>query len=71
MIEDQLTSQLYNLGGADRPRIIGEFDEFGDDLLPNTGELTPDLVIHAIQMRLQNWGLLPRLALLVQNSIER
>ena len=53
VIEDQLTSQLYNLGGAERPRIIGEFDEFGDDLLPNTGELTPDLVAHAIQSRLE------------------
>lgn len=57
VIEDQLTSQLYNLGGAERPRIIGEFDEFGDDLLPNTGELTPDLVAHAIQTRLQKLGL--------------
>ena len=57
VIEDQLTSQLYNLSGAERPRIIGEFDELGDDLLPNTGELTPDLVAHAIQSRLQKLGL--------------
>ena len=56
VIEDQLTSQLYNLGGESRPKIYGEFDHRGESLLPNTGELDPDLVAHAIVTRLENLG---------------
>ena len=33
VIEDQLTSQLYNLGGESRPKIYGEFDHRGESLL--------------------------------------
>jgi indolepyruvate ferredoxin oxidoreductase len=57
VIEDQLTSQLYNLGGESRPKIYGEFDHRGESLLPNTGELDPDLVAHAIVTRLENLGI--------------
>ena len=57
VIEDQLTSQLYNLGGEYRPKIYGEFDHRGESLLPNTGELDPDLVAHAIVTRLENLGM--------------
>ena len=57
VIEDQLTSQLYNLGGESRPRIYGEFDHRGESLLPNTGELDPDLVARAIVSRLENLGI--------------
>ena len=57
VIEDQLTSQLYNLGGESRPKIYGEFDNRGESLLPNTGELDPDLVASAIVSRLENLGI--------------
>ena len=57
VIEDQLTSQLYNLGGESRPKIYGEFDHRGESLLPNTGELDPDLVARAIVTRLEKLGL--------------
>ena len=56
VIEDQLTSQLYNPGGESRPKIYGEFDHRGESLLPNTGELDPDLVAHAIASRLERLG---------------
>ena len=52
IIEDQLTGQLYNWPVADRPRVIGEFDEHGNDLLPNLGELTPAMVARAICSRI-------------------
>ncbi len=52
IIEDQLTSQLYNWPVDERPRVIGEFDEQGNDLLPNTGELTPAQVARAIAARI-------------------
>jgi indolepyruvate ferredoxin oxidoreductase len=48
VIEDQLTGQLYNNPVASRPRVVGEFDEQGRDLLPNLGELTPAIVALAI-----------------------
>ena len=59
VIEDQLTSQLYNLAGAARPRIFGEFDDAGESLLPNSGELNPDQVANAIADRLTALGLAP------------
>ena len=55
VIEDQLTSQLYNYPVAARPIVVGEFDERGVDLLPNTGELTPAIVALAIASRLQRF----------------
>ena len=48
IIEDQLTSQLYNNPVAGRPRVVGEFDEEGRELVPSRGELTPALVARAI-----------------------
>ena len=57
VIEDQLTSQLYNLAGDDRPKIFGEFDHRGELLLGNTGELDPDVVANAIASRLDELGL--------------
>ena len=53
IIEDQLTSQLYNSPVGSRPRVIGEFDEHGNDLLPNLGELTPAMVALAIASRIR------------------
>lgn len=61
VIEDQLTSQLYNHGGKTRPKIYGEFDHKGESLLSNTGELDPDVVAQAIASRMERLGgLLPR-----------
>jgi len=52
IIEDQLTGQLYNWPTAERPRVFGEFDEDGRDLLTNLGELTPAMVARAIASRI-------------------
>ena len=52
IIEDQLTGQLYNYPVAQRPRVIGEFDEEGRDLLPNLGELSPAMIARAIAGRI-------------------
>lgn len=52
IVEDQLTGQLYNWPVADRPRVFGEFDENGNDLLPNLGELTPAQIARAIVSRM-------------------
>lgn len=55
IIEDQLTGQLYNWPVERRPRVIGEFDERGNDLLPNLSELTPAMVARAIAGRLRRY----------------
>ncbi|MBN7798495.1 indolepyruvate ferredoxin oxidoreductase family protein [Parahaliea mediterranea] len=55
IIEDQLTGQLYNYPVAARPRVFGEFDENGADLLPNLGELTPAMVALAIHSRIKRF----------------
>jgi indolepyruvate ferredoxin oxidoreductase len=52
IIEDQLTGQLYNWPVDERPRVVGEFDERGEDLLPNLSELTPAMVARAIAARI-------------------
>ena len=61
IIEDQLTSQLYNYPVGSRPRVVGEFDEHGVDLLPNLGELTPAMVAQAIAGRLRRFFSSPTL----------
>lgn len=55
IIEDQLTGQLYNMPVEQRPRVIGEFDEDGDILLGNLGELTPAMVARAIASRISRY----------------
>ena len=52
ILEDQLTGQLYNWPVERRPRVVGEFDEQGADLLPNLGELTPAMVARAVAGRM-------------------
>ncbi|AEF23078.1 indolepyruvate ferredoxin oxidoreductase family protein [Pseudomonas fulva] len=52
IIEDQLTGQLYNWPVGKRPRVVGEFDEQGQSLLPNLGELTPAMIARVIARRL-------------------
>ena len=55
VIEDQLTGQLYNWPVEKRPKVFGEFDEDGNDLLTNRGELTPAMVARAIAARLRKF----------------
>ncbi len=55
IMEDQLTGQLYNYPVSDRPRVIGEFDEQGRDLLPNLGELTPAMIALVIAGRIKRF----------------
>jgi len=55
VLEDQLTGQLYNWPVGERPRVIGEYDELGADLLPNVSELTPALVARAIASRIRRY----------------
>jgi indolepyruvate ferredoxin oxidoreductase len=55
IIEDQLTGQLYNWPVERRPRVVGEFDEEGRPLLPNTAELTPAMVARAIASRIRRY----------------
>ena len=51
ILEDQITGQLYNWPVAERPMVVGEFDEHGNDLITNLGELTPAMVARAIGSR--------------------
>ena len=55
IIEDQLTGQLYNYPVDARPRVVGEFDEEGRDLLPNLSELTPAMIALVIAARIQKF----------------
>jgi indolepyruvate ferredoxin oxidoreductase len=52
VIEDQLMGQLYNYPVEARPRVFGEFDETGADLLPNVSELTPAMIALVIAKRI-------------------
>jgi len=53
VMEDQLTGQLYNWPVEKRPRVVGEYDENGTDLLTNLGELTPAMIAKVIASRLK------------------
>ena len=55
IIEDQLTGQLYNWPVDRRPRVVGEVDEEGRPLLPNTAELTPAMVARAVASRIRRY----------------
>lgn len=52
VIEDQLTSQLYNWPVEKRPRVVGEYDEHRELLVTNLGELTPALIARIIASRI-------------------
>jgi indolepyruvate ferredoxin oxidoreductase len=59
IIEYQLKEMLYERRDADRPRVLGKFDEGGEWpappgqwLLPPTGDLTPAIVARALASRL-------------------
>ena len=55
LIEDQLTSQLYNWRSDVRPTVVGKRDESGNWLLPSTGELTPGVIARVIAARLEKF----------------
>ncbi len=52
VMEDQLTGQLYNWPVDKRPRVVGEYDEHGQDLLTNLAELTPAMIARVIFQRI-------------------
>lgn len=56
IIEDQLTGQLYNMPVEQRPRVIGEFDEYGEVLLGNLGEVTPAMIARVIASRISRYS---------------
>lgn len=53
VMEDQLTGQLYNWPVEERPRVVGEYDEQGTELLTNLSELTPAMIARVIAKRLE------------------
>ena len=55
VIENQLVAQLYNWSHGERPVVVGEFDERGNDLVTNLGELTPAIVARAIGDRVNKF----------------
>jgi indolepyruvate ferredoxin oxidoreductase len=55
VMEDQLTGQLYNWPLDKRPRVVGEYDEHGNDLLTNLAELTPAMIARVIAARLARY----------------
>jgi indolepyruvate ferredoxin oxidoreductase len=52
LIENQLKEQLYNWHLDIRPRVVGKFDESGNDLLPSNGVLTPARIARVIAERM-------------------
>ena len=55
IVEDQLMKYLYN--EKDRPLIIGKKDEFGNDLVPSEGELSPSQIALIIAKRIKGLSL--------------
>ena len=55
VMEDQLTGQLYNWPVENRPRVVGEYDEDGNELLTNLSELTPAMIATAIAERIDRF----------------
>jgi len=52
IIEDQISTILYNQPSHLRPRLTGKLDENARPLLREVGELDPDLLLHVIASRL-------------------
>ncbi|HEY4555579.1 MAG TPA: indolepyruvate ferredoxin oxidoreductase family protein, partial [Lysobacter sp.] len=55
-IESQMKEQMYNW--AERPSVVGKYDEAGEWILPSTGELTPARIAKVIARRIQKNNLL-------------
>ena len=54
IIEDQISTILYNLPASSRPMLTGKLDENGAPLLKAVGEIDPDLMLHIIAGRLRS-----------------
>ncbi len=52
IIEDQISTILYNQPADRRPRLTGKLDEHARPLLREVGELDPDLLLHVLAGRL-------------------
>lgn len=55
VMEDQLTGQLYNWPVDERPQVVGEYDEDGNELLTNLSELTPAMIARVIATRIERF----------------
>jgi len=55
VMEDQLTGQLYNWPVDERPQVVGEYDENGEELLTNLSELTPAMIARVVAKRLERF----------------
>jgi indolepyruvate ferredoxin oxidoreductase len=53
LIEDQVTTILYNAPAEHRPRVVGKFDRRGNWILPSAGELEPARIAGVIYERLK------------------
>jgi indolepyruvate ferredoxin oxidoreductase len=66
IIEDEISTILYNLPSHVRPMLTGKLDENGAPLIKAVGELDPDLMLHILAGRLrgriEDDGLRQRLA---------
>ena len=52
-IESQMKEAMFNW--AERPSVIGKYDEAGEWILPSTGELTPARIARVIARRIQKF----------------
>ena len=52
-LESQMKEQMYNW--AERPSIVGKYDEAGEWILPSTSELTPARIAKVIAWRIQKF----------------
>jgi indolepyruvate ferredoxin oxidoreductase len=53
IIEDQISTLLYNMPASQRPMLTGKLDEHGAPLIRAVGELDPDLMLHILARRLR------------------
>ena len=53
IIEDQISTILYNMPSHRRPMLTGKLDENGAPLIRAVGELDPDLMMHILAGRLR------------------
>ncbi|GGZ71677.1 indolepyruvate ferredoxin oxidoreductase [Lysobacter xinjiangensis] len=52
-IESQMKEQMFNW--AERPSVVGKYDESGEWILPSTSELTPARIARVIAQRIQRF----------------
>jgi len=54
-IESQMKEYMYNWENAERPSVVGKYDESGEWILPSTNELTPARIARVIAKRLSRF----------------